>query len=164
MSQLFDLMDEPINEQYLYDYLLKDCISLTQQIEELLKESTLANKKTKVLSINLESERISEEKFEKSQSGMYLKTEPSPKMLEQDENDTAEEIKKRKENLLKDKKNLEDQFLEINIDIQRKGKQLGDFQDEIKKTETEIIALDKQIKEKTAFVQLLESQIYNKKK
>lgn len=153
-------MDESINEQYLYDYLLKDCISLTQQIEELLKESTLTNqKKPKVLSINFESERISEEKLERGHNALYLKTEPSAKMEEEEENDNMEEIKKRKEHLLKEKKNLEDQFLDTNIDIQRKGKQLGDFQEEIKKTQGEIETMDKQIKEKTDFVQFLEDQI-----
>lgn len=152
-------MDESINQQYLYDFLLKDCISLTQQIEELLRESTITNqKKPKILSINFEREQISEEKMEKNQTTLYLKTEPSPKM-EEEENDNMEEIKKKKEHLLKEKKNLEDQFLDTNIDIQRKGKQLGDFQDEIKKTQEEIENLDKQIKEKTDFVQFLEDQI-----
>lgn len=144
------------DEQILYEYLLKDCSNLTQQIEELLKETTQEkSKKSKNLSNNFENEKIYEEKIE----SVYLKTEPAPKIGDDDYLDEIDDYNKQKENLLKEKKLLEDQFLDINIDIQKKAKQLSDFQEEIKKTKLEISSVENQLKEKTGFIQILEEQI-----
>lgn len=153
---------DSISEHDLYEFLLKDCTSLTQQIEELLKENVEPAKKSQKNQNNFMTEQNFEEKpenFEKNQN-QNLQTDINEKI---DLNDEAEEKKsdytKKKEALLNQKKYIEDQFLDINIDIQKKAKQLSDFQETIKKTKLEISTCDKQIKEKSDFIQFLEQQI-----
>lgn len=154
---------DSISEHDLYEFLLKDCTSLTQQIEELLKENVEPAKKSQKNQNNFMTEQNFEEKpenFEKNQN-QNLQTDINEKIDLND--DEAEEKKsdytKKKEALLNQKKYIEDQFLDINIDIQKKAKQLSDFQETIKKTKLEISTCDKQIKEKSDFIQFLEQQI-----
>jgi len=155
---------EPLNaqdEKDLYEYLLKDCSSLTQQIEELLKENVEPTKKTAKNQANFVTEPNFDEKQENYELATNLKSDPNEKMdlnIEEVE-EKKEDYTKKKEALLNQKKYIEDQFLDINIDIQKKAKQLSDFQDTIKKTKMEISTCDKQIKEKSEFIQFLEEQI-----
>lgn len=151
---------QDIDEKEIYEYLVKECSTLVQQVEELLKENQESPKKTKNQSSSTTNEHFYDEKQE-IQS--IMKSEPIEKLVENDEdNEECEEkvdYKKKKEQLLGQKKYLEDKFLDINIDIQKKAKQLSDFEESIKKTKNEIVNCDKQIKEKTEFIQFLEKQI-----
>ena len=151
---------DSISEHDLYEFLLKDCTSLTQQIEELLKENVEPAKKSQKNQNNFITEQTFEEKPENFENNQNVRTDINEKI---DLNDEGEEKKtdytKKKEALLNQKKYIEDQFLDINIDIQKKAKQLSDFQETIKKTKNEISTCDKQIKEKSDFIQFLEQQI-----
>lgn len=148
------------DEKEIYEYLVKECSALVQQVEELLKENQESPKKIKNQSSSTATEHFYEEKQDIQN---LMKSEPIEKLVENDEdNEECEEkidYKKKKEQLLCQKKYLEDKFLDINIDIQKKAKQLSDFEESIKKTKNEITNCDKQIKEKTEFIQFLEKQI-----
>lgn len=146
-----DINEIDIDEKELYDYLLKDCAGLTQQIEELLKENIDPPGKHKPLLPEHETNEYSQ---------FNLKSETNEKIGENVEiEDSTDDYKKKKEALLNQKKYIEDQFLDINIDIQKKAKQLSDFEETIKRTKMEIGICDKGIKEKSEFIQFLEEQI-----
>ena len=155
-----ELNPQEKEEKEIYDFLLKECSMLSQQIEELLKENVDAPKKSKI-----QPNVVTEPNFEEKPENYDLRTDPNEKIDINGENEELEEkedqddYKKKKEALLNQKKYLEDQFLDINIDIQKKANQLRDFEETIKRTKMEIGTCDKQIKEKTEFIQFLEEQI-----
>lgn len=154
-------MDENISEldeKEIYDFLLKECNTLTQQIEELLKENLESPKKSKNQA-NPINEQFYDEKTDNQGQIKGDLIEKFPENEEEIENIDEKDYQKRKEALLNQKKYLEDKFLDINIDIQKKAKQLSDFEETIKKTKIEINNCDKQLKEKTEFIQFLETQI-----
>ena len=156
--------ESELEDKELYDYLIKECNTLSQQIEELLKENVDAPRKSKNPPTNFVTEQHFEEKQENYENNTYTVNEPIEKNELNGENEEAEEkekedYKKKKELLLNQKKIIEDQFLDVNIDIQKKAKQLSDFEETIKKTKMEISICDKQIKEKTEFIQFLDEQI-----
>lgn len=147
-----------IEDRELYEFLLKDCASLTQQIEELLKESVEPVRKSTKTQQALMADPGFEDKPESFDSAAGAKPEQA-ELNEDEAEEKKEDYTKKKEALLSQKKYLEDQFLDINIDIQKKAKQLTDFQETVKKTKMEIAGCDRQIKEKTEFIQFLEEQI-----
>ena len=149
MSEIEKKTLEELEEDQVYEYLIKECSSLLGKMEQTLKKKGLNHDKSK-MSIN-------------SQYNDLI-GDISQRNFLRDVDLDKEDPEKLREKLLNEKKILEDQFLDVNIDIQKKKNQLADFQEELNKTNKDIEEVDNQIHEKTGFIQFLEENIDSLKK
>eukprot|EP00828_Plagiopyla_frontata_P029099 TRINITY_DN37643_c0_g1_i1.p2 TRINITY_DN37643_c0_g1~~TRINITY_DN37643_c0_g1_i1.p2 ORF type:complete len:151 (+),score=37.74 TRINITY_DN37643_c0_g1_i1:204-656(+) len=139
MEDDLHIFDEayPTDED-IYKFLVKDCQQLFDDIGEQQKLNTELNQ--------LMSDQRSQCHSVSEQIGI--------KALDQ-------QFEKQKALLLSEKKMLENQFLDIMLDIQKKKKQYVNFQDQLDSTNQNIMKNEKTLKEKQQFIQFLESEIEN---
>ncbi|EAS07730.1 hypothetical protein TTHERM_00497840 (macronuclear) [Tetrahymena thermophila SB210] len=140
---------DDITEEEMYEFLQKECEDLIDQYEKIRQE----NEQEFKLSENHLNRYTEQQNEDENEFGS------NPEFNIPENLDSKEDIEKYKDKLLEEKRALESQFIDVNIDIQRKKRQIEDFHSELENTKKGIQLMESKIQEKDKAIKILEEHI-----